>query len=364
MAEKTRDDICRGFYQHPGLEIQVGETQTLIPMEERFCPCGYVFRLNDGEIVAGGRRSGHPGIHSPDDPAPIWKRSKDGGQTWHDSPAWPTYNAYQFPDGEIIQLSSDWLQMTDQKGVYSVPLYRSQGDGNTNQEETVTLVDMPALAEREDRFGRQCAYAYIDHAIVSLSDGSLLASAHCQFVNNKKWHCFVIRSVDRGKTWSYRSTVAYELSEGDKPRMAGFTEPDLLVLPNGEILCFMRTGGGYDGQYTPLYMSRSADEGKTWSVADPIADRGVYPRACLTQSGVIAIIYGRPGHWLAFSIDQGHSWTGHFCLDHGPQPRDCGSYDWILEVAPDTLLAAYARTDPNDCMQSEILGTFITIKRT
>ena len=122
--------------------------------------------------------------------------------------------------------------------------------------------------------------------------------------------------------------------------------------------------GRYDGRYSPLYLSRSADDGRTWSVADPIADRGVWPNACRLDNGVLAVIYGRPGDWLAFSLDDGHSWIGHFCLHLGPQPWDCGSYDWIEAVASDTFLAAYGRTDPNNPRMSEVSGTFITVTRT
>ena len=34
------------------------------------------------------------------------------------------------------------------------------------------------------------------------------------------------------------------------------------------------------------------------------------------------------------------------------------------EVAPDTMLVAYARTDINDSGQCEILGTYIEMRRT
>jgi hypothetical protein len=42
---------------------------------------------------------------------------------------------------------------------------------------------------------------------------------------------------------------------------------------------------------------------------------------------------------------------------------DCSYYDSIEEVAPDTLLAVYGRTDPNNCRMAELLGTLITVRR-
>ena len=357
--EPTREARCRGHYELPGLTVQVEETVTIIPAQERQCPCGFLFKLANGELVGGGVRSLEP--------EPTWRRSRDGGRTWYEAPAWPTFNVYQFPDGEIIHLGSlehVWLQKTDRPGVYHDVLYRSTDDGHTHQAETVELLGMPEIQEEEsERWGRHVG-SYVDHAIVPVSDGSLLASLHAKFVGDRKSRVLLVRSTDRGKTWRYLSTVAFDLTEGDEYRMGGFGEPDLVVLPSGEILCFMRTGGGYDGRHTPLYLSRSIDDCKTWSVADPIADRGVWPKGCAMSNGLLAVIYGRPGDWLAFSSDQGDTWVGHFCLHHGPQPWDCGSYDWVTEVAPDTLLAAYGHTDPNDPRKSAVLGTFITVKRT
>ena len=351
--------MCRGNYRLPGLEVQVEDTVTIIPAQDRECPAGFLLKLADGELVGGGVPS--------TEPEPTWRRSRDGGRTWYEAPAWPTFNAYQLPDGEIIHLGragDPWLQKTDEPGVYHDVLYRSTDNGQTHQAETVQLLDMPELAESEHARWGLHVDAYVDHAIVELSDDSLLAGVHGHFIGDRKYRVFVVRSTDRGKTWRYLSTVAADLTEGEQYRIEGFDEPDLLVLPSGEVLCFMRTGGRYDGRYTSLYLSRSIDEGRSWSVADPIADRGVWPNACATSSGVLAVIYGRPGDWLAFSLDQGHTWIGHFCLHQGPQPWDCGSYDWVTEVAPDTLLAVYGQTDPNDPRKSAILGTFITVKRT
>ena len=142
--------------------------------------------------------------------------------------------------------------------------------------------------------------------------------------------------------------------------MESFCEADLLTLPGGEILCFMRTGGN-GGKHTPLYLSRSTDDGKTWSTPQPIADRGVWPNACRMRSGVIVCTYGRPANWLAFSLDDGRTWTGHFCFYNGPTT----SYNSVEEIAPDVLLVVYDRRqlDPDGNLRPEIVGTTVTLKR-
>jgi hypothetical protein len=301
------------------------------------------------------------------------KRSRDGGRTWYEAPDWPTWCAYQFPDGELIHVSAAQLLPNGERvylkrvgdGVYETVLYRSLDHGHTYQKETARLLGVPEIGQYAEGAG-QPLFSYVDHSIVALRDGSLLAGALGTFAVDRPGtqRSYVVRSTDRGRTWNYVSTVAFDLHEGDARRRVGFTEPYLQTLPNGDILCFMRTGGAYGGKHWPLYMSRSNDDGKTWSHADPIADRGVMPKSVLMSNGVLALIYGRPGDWLAFSTDLGHTWVGHFCLHQGPMHYDCSYYDAIEEVGPDTLLAAYGRTDPNNCRLAELLGTFITVRRT
>ena len=180
-----------------------------------------------------------------------------------------------------------------------------------------------------------------------LRDGSLLAAMYGQFKTDRVpvptmpgvWKCFkyrtfVVRSTDGGKTWEYLATVAYDPRVG----LESFCEADLLTLPGGEILCFMRTGGS-GGKHTPLYLSRSGDDGKSWSTPQPIADRGVWPNVCRMQSGVLAVTYGRPDNWLAFSRDDGKTWIGHFSFYQGPTT----SYNSLAEVAPGKLLVVYDR---------------------
>lgn len=363
----TRDHWCRGYYQYPGLEVQVGDTQVLIPSHRTPGPIGFLSKLANGELVTGTSLGCEQ--HGEEWAAcaaavPSWRRSRDGGQTWRDTPAWPTYNGCQLPNGEILHLGRGELEATDEDGVYQTGLDHSADNGYTHTSGRALLVDVPELARGEGGFGRHKIEGVVDHAVVRLEDGSMLAALYGKFIADIKYRSFVVRSSDGGNTWRYLSTVAFDLTRGNQHRVESFCEPDLLVLPGGDILCFMRTGGTYNSTFSPLYMSRSNDGGKSWSQADPIADRGVWPNACLMANGVIAVTCGRTGDWLAFSLDEGHTWIGHFCFYRGPQAYDACNYDWVEEVMPDTLLVAYARTEVNDCGQSEILGTYMEVKRT
>lgn len=362
----TKLNIYESIYATDELEVLIGETQIIIPKQKRRCPCGFIFKLANGELVVGGAMSG---IDWPTEKDPVftdqisqalsWRRSKDGGQTWVKTPAWPSYTPYQFPDGEIMSISSRMWQMAREQDTYSVGLFRSTDNGHTFKKEKVLLFGIPKLAKLDGyQHSSRERYANIIHPFVRLRDSSLLAVAQGKFKNDIKERVFVIQSTDRGKIWNYLSTVAFDLTKNGV-RPLGFDEPNLLVLLSGDILCFLRSG---NKQGEPLYMSRSRDNGQTWSHADPIADRGVYPTACLMKNGVIAVVYGRPGDWLTFSLDQGETWINHFCFNQSSVAYDCGNYDWIEEVAPDTLLVIYNRTDPNDYMKSEIMGTYFTVK--
>jgi hypothetical protein len=257
---------------------------------------------------------------------------------------------------------------TPRDGYFEIPLIRSTDNGLTARSDTAVLHIPDATGGTGDD-GKPYEGPPADHAIVRLRDGSLLAAMYGQFKSDRvlvptmpaQWRCFkyrtwVIRSTDRGKSWEYLSTVAYDPSIG----LESFCEADLLVLRNGDILCFMRTGGS-GGGFTPLHLSRSTDDGRTWSKPTPIADRGVWPNACRMRNGVLVCTYGRPGNWLCFSLDEGRTWTGHFCFYEGRTT----SYNSVEEVAPDTLLVVYDRMalDDNGNVVKGVAGTYVTARR-
>ncbi len=328
----------------PGLDVSKGATQVIWPGRRYMS----MFKFNNGDICVGG------------------KRSSDGGKTWRRATGF-TVGAYQFPDGEVVDLGF-MSRRTKRPGYFGVDLWRSTDAGKTKRKE-IALLHIPDATGSVNDQGRPVPGAACDHAIIRLSDGSLLASCYGQFKTDKvlcpafppawkfyKYRSFVIRSTDRGKTWAYWATVAYDPTIG----VESFCEPDLLRLPDGDILCFMRTGGAR-GQHSPMYLSRSSDDGRTWSKPRPIADRGVWPNACRMSNGVLVVAYGRPGNWLAFSLDNGRTWVGHFCFYGGGTT----SYNTVEEVAPGKLLVVYDRRGLNDDgeFSMEEVGTYFTVKR-
>jgi len=195
----------------------------------------------------------------------------------------------------------------------------------------------------------------------------------------RKAHSIAIRSDDRGKTWDYLATIAFDGSTEpidyyakERPslpefRIAGFEEPCLLKHPNGRIFCFIRTGTGYRNSLnnyniqTPVYMSISDDGGLSWSNSDAVAPFGVLPDAVVLKNGIMVVGYGRPGNWLMFSKDEGKTWKPIFQFYNDLYPPDCGNYISMAEIADNVLLVVYARTNPNDNWLSEIAGTYFFV---
>lgn len=327
----------------PRLKVEFGEPFTIIPGATYTS----LFRFRDGRLAVGGRRS------------------SDGGKTWTDGPGMGTH-FFEFPDGEIIGLGFHTRKLGE--GVFEAPLFRSHDGGNTFERASARL-SIPEGTGGTGDDGEYYEGPPVDHAIVQCRDGSLLAGMYGHFKTDTvlcpvfppewkfyKYRTWVMRSTDRGLTWDYWATVAYDPNIG----IESFCEPDLLTLPNGDILCFMRTGGS-GGQYTPLYLSISHDDGRTWEKLRPIADRGVWPNACRTTDGILVVTYGRPGNWLAFSLDEGQTWAGHVCFYQG----NTTSYNSVEEVEPGTLLVVYdsRELDADGNLATGVKGMFVRLTK-
>lgn len=357
----------------PGIKVVRGETQVIVPEQEFFCPAGSVFKFNNGDIQVYDRRS------------------SDAGKTWHQAEHVLENSTYQYPepDGEVIMFESSYrsehssgagrpevsMTTTGQKGVFEAKFFRSNDNG-------LSRVSDAALIHLPDPFHNWTGV--LCRKIVGLQDGSLLMSMYCRnakgTVLERKYRSLALRSTDRGKTWRYLSTIAFDMTEN--VRGEGFDETSLLILPDGKILSFIRSGASYQAsmgsfnnndpsvempfgyaKQTPIYVSASIDGGKTWSSADPISPYGVWPNAILMESGLLVVSYGRPGNWMMFSKDEGKSWGPVIPFYHDLYSPDCSNYFSMAEVAPNILLVVYARTNPNDHWQSELVGTYFYVER-
>ena len=197
-------------------------------------------------------------------------------------------------------------------------------------------------------------------SMIEALDGSLLADFYGRFEGDTFDRSILMRSTDRGTTWKYYSTIAYDPTVGGE----GLNEPCMVRLANGSLLCFMRNGSG-----RPMFRSRSTDDGKTWSKPDRMSDKyasmSVCPDLALMKSGILACSAGRPKCQLTFCTDpDGTNWTDPITIFAGPST----CYTSLREVAPDTLLYVHDVTPagwekPQPGKSHQIVGRFITVKK-
>jgi len=287
-------------------------------------------------------------------PHHVMVRSTDGGKSWyfHRYLYFPTTVAgdahvcAQLSDGTVIELSNN-IHVVD--GECYASYWKSNDYGKTFVGPYDAHVYLPDDSiETTPAVGRTLANVRFYRSIIELDNGDLLASMYGRFRGDRKYRSFVVKSTDRGESWSYISTIAYDPNIGTE----GFCEPVMALLPDGEILCVMRTGSG-----EPLYQTKSSDCGGTWSKPVPTGVRGVDPDLIVLSNGIVACSYGRlqpkveiepsafldprlsasMGDQIMFSMDGGATWTGHTTIYAGPST----GYTGIEEIRPGEIIYAF-----------------------
>ena len=343
--------------QVPGLNVQVGET--VVIQRDAWYPSA--FRFADGRIAVSAG-SFLPG-------AGRW--SSDGGRTWQDGPPSPANAAVELEGGEVLSLGFWTKKRPD--GTYSLEQRRSVDGWKTFvAEESVLDVPLSVPCGGDGGPDEVNQGFLMDHGVIQLRNGELMAAMYGNYAGDAaksegygepgfvKYRTIVVFSSDKGKTWGRPVSVGYDPKVGQE----GLCEAGLARAADGDLLCAMRSGGRPGIPPTPLYVSRSKDEGQTWSTPQPAANKGVWPNLCVLHNGIVICTYGRPGNELVFSDDDGKTWKGAFAYGEGTWGTT-SSYNSVLAVGPDTALVVYDRTatDPNGIDRRDVVGTFFTVTR-
>ena len=192
--------------------------------------------------------------------------------------------------------------------------------------------------------------------VLVLPDGTLLWALESQHPDVARLYGMVscLASADGGQTWTRRGAIA------DARDLAwGFCgEKALAQMPNGDLLCVLRTKGSNEADDTHcLAAARSSDQGRTWTLLPPLAEFSVTPHLLTLDNGMVAVVYGRPGVHVKASADSGRTWSEAAAVV-GPGEKDLLAKpldEWwairhdfscantsVVVTGPDRFLIAYS----------------------
>lgn len=155
----------------------------------------------------------------------------------------------------------------------------------------------------------------------------------------------ILRSTDGGLSFDLWSEIPYTpdpAADSKADRRDGFTEPTVCFMPDGSVLCLLRTTDG--NGVGPMYWARSTDNGRTWTKPAVFDDLGVWPQMLTLKNGVTLVVYGRPGLYVRATADPaGLRWDARVAVvAPGPIGTDTCSYAALLPLTADTALIAYS----------------------
>ncbi|MFH0964270.1 MAG: exo-alpha-sialidase [Planctomycetota bacterium] len=317
------------------LKITVGRPTTLSPVTCQNC-----------SSLASSRTGALAAFYPPRPSArpEVYRVSTDAGSTWAEelpSPAILFGGACSTPlrEGGVLQIMGT---ANPTPGDPSAPKRLLFSDDFLHYETSPATVDLPGavLQTRWASF-----YPAFDKGkILELPDGGLLAPMYGYLEGDTQYRVLLMRSADKGHSWRYYSTVAYDPDDPDPDlvgQYCGFCEPSFARLPNGQLLCVMRTQGTHlPAEYRPLYVAWSDDLGKTWTKPVPTQPHlmNIWPTLAVLDNGVVACAYGRPGFHVAFSIDNGRTWRDRVSFSHLSVNEVTGQVD-IVKAGPNKLVA-------------------------
>ncbi len=363
------------------LNVSVGETRIIM----RGANYPSLLKLADGLIVASASRKSAP---YPYDPGVNQKQiiSTDGGRVWKDFSGTARMGGFggsvcTLEDGTSLGLAYHTRPAEGKPDTFTTTRWVSTDNWKSVKASGPLYVQIPGVKPGVDDGGRPYHGPVFFGRSCALKDGGILATMYGKFGEDTKvktssshrLRSVLIRSTDRGENWKYVSTIASLHGITDQKLLNswqdGFGEPGLAVLPDGKLVCAMRTGTyvgmktgeSYhdlsqtivrDGKYSvsngqptrPIYLATSSDGGKTWCKPRPVRPdaRGACPRLLLLESGVLALAYGRlsrpsQGDSIIFSTDGGETWTNPTNIFPGLS----SGYTDMVPIGPDKLLYVF-----------------------
>ncbi len=273
------------------------------------CHASTVLPLDNGDVLAawfGGSKEGN-------DDVDIFVSKRTGGE-WsapqrisveHDVPHWNPV-LLKMPDGKIALFFKFGKSI---ELVWKTYVTYSEDNGNTWSEPK-------ELVEGDTTGGR----GPVKNKAIYLADGTLVAPASHE-PKDSAWKCFVDISHDNGKTWEMSEYIPTENNED----VIHLIQPTLWQDDDNVIHALMRSANG------KIFKSESSDLGKTWTTAH---DTGLLnPNSgidCVRDGDKIYLVSNPAGgNWgdrtpltLTVSHDNGKTWVLVLTLEEAEVGRE------------------------------------------
>ena len=286
--------------------------------------------LSNGELLAAIRGgAGHTGIEGRIDVV----RSTDRGRTWSQPETavageWDDRNNAigQMPNGDVVIMYNVYKSFRSD-GTF---LEMGPDDPTLRQPDLRMVISRDNGHNWEGPFELGIPASPYEGRIVLLRDGTALVPLRYLPPESGAKCAALARSRDNGRTWGDVTTIA-----------AYHTEPPMLELPDGRLMCFTRRQG--DG----VSLCWSFDKGYTWTDPLPFTGPLEHP-ACpvLLRDGRILVTYGYRkfpfGVRGVISRDYGRTWDweNELIVAWDACSADCG-YPATVELPTGDILTMY-----------------------
>ena len=141
----------------------------------------------------------------------------------------------------------------------------------------------------------------------------------------------LLRSYDGGRTWPELTMI--DLASTHRHD----AEPHIIPLPDGRLFTALRPC---------MCLAFSSDQGHTWTVREA-GFPGHCPYALLHSSGLLLLAHRVPHTSLHISPDLGQTWQGPFLLDTVD-----GAYPSMVELSDGTVLCVYYEEGPGSAIRA------------
>ncbi|NUM56270.1 MAG: DUF1080 domain-containing protein [Candidatus Hydrogenedentes bacterium] len=276
-------------------------------------------------------------------------RSKDKGRTWGAIETLPgtlgdvgDYGSALFHAGDALHVMVYRPQEAVQKPVPEIAMASSNDYGVTWTEPIPSQVatEWPSIPKNLVPYGP----VHVTQGGVWLrfllggakEDGAVFTDVRTWSATHAK--AFVIRSVDRGATWSAPIDIDWpswtDAKRGTISGSLDLTEPSAVVM--GDTVTVL---------VRPVYSETmwqcwSNDAGASWDAAARTTFPGYAQSIARTHSGAIVCAHRYPQYAINVSRDDGLNWDAGTIIDYPVWGMGC-----IVEVEPDVLLCTYMNAE-------------------